>query len=90
LNAERINKLKSGMLVINASRGEVIDNQALLTALESGKKLELVLDVWESEPNILTDLLSYVRFSSVHIAGHTQEGKARGTQMLYQGVCRLF
>lgn len=90
LNAERINKLKSGMLVINASRGEVIDNQALLTALESGKKLELVLDVWENEPNILTDLLSYVRFSSVHIAGHTQEGKARGTQMLYQGVCRLF
>ncbi|MBQ4846104.1 4-phosphoerythronate dehydrogenase [Pseudoalteromonas sp. MMG013] len=89
LNAERIAKLKAGMLIINASRGDVIDNKALLVALRSGKQLELVLDVWENEPDILTDLLPYVRFSSVHIAGHTQEGKARGTQMLYQGVCQL-
>ncbi|MCF6436374.1 MULTISPECIES: 4-phosphoerythronate dehydrogenase [Pseudoalteromonas] len=88
LDAERISKLKDNMLVINASRGDVIDNQALLSALQKGKRLELVLDVWENEPNILTELLPYVRFASVHIAGHTQEGKARGTQMLYQGLCQ--
>ncbi|CAM4308175.1 4-phosphoerythronate dehydrogenase [Pseudoalteromonas byunsanensis] len=88
LDAERISKLKDNMLVINASRGDVIDNQALLSAVQQGKSLELVFDVWENEPNILTELLEYVRFASVHIAGHTQEGKARGTQMLYEGLCQ--
>ena len=89
IDSARIAKLKDNMLVINACRGEVIDNQALLEAMQAGKQLELVLDVWENEPNILTELLPFVRFSSVHIAGHTLEGKARGTQMLYQKVCEL-
>ncbi len=89
IDSARIAKLKENMLVINACRGEVIDNQALLEALQAGKQLELVLDVWENEPNILTELLPFVRYSSVHIAGHTLEGKARGTQMLYQKVCEL-
>ncbi|TMP83796.1 erythronate-4-phosphate dehydrogenase [Pseudoalteromonas phenolica] len=89
IDSARIAKLKDNMLVINACRGEVIDNQALLEALQDGKQLELVLDVWENEPNILTELLPFVRYSSVHIAGHTLEGKARGTQILYQKVCEL-
>ncbi|TMO53218.1 4-phosphoerythronate dehydrogenase [Pseudoalteromonas phenolica] len=89
IDSARIAKLKDNMLVINACRGEVIDNQALLKSIQAGKQLELVLDVWENEPNILTELLPFVRFSSVHIAGHTLEGKARGTQMLYQKVCEL-
>ncbi|MEQ3513857.1 4-phosphoerythronate dehydrogenase [Pseudoalteromonas sp. BZB3] len=89
IDSARIAKLKENMLVINACRGEVIDNQALLESMQAGKQLELVLDVWENEPNILTELLPFVRYSSVHIAGHTLEGKARGTQMLYQKVCGL-
>ena len=89
IDSARIAKLKDNMLVINACRGEVIDNQALLESMQAGKQLELVLDVWENEPNILTELLPFVRYSSVHIAGHTLEGKARGTQMLYQKVCEL-
>lgn len=89
IDSARIAKLKDNMLVINACRGEVIDNQALLESMQAGKQLDLVLDVWENEPNILTELLPYVRYSSVHIAGHTLEGKARGTQMLYQKVCEL-
>ena len=89
LNKQRLAKLKDGTTLINASRGDVIDNQALLELFEQGAKLDCVLDVWENEPNILTPLLNYVRFASVHIAGHTLEGKARGTQMLYQKVCEL-
>ncbi|CAH9066757.1 Erythronate-4-phosphate dehydrogenase [Pseudoalteromonas sp. CIP111854] len=87
MDANRISKLKENMLLINASRGDVIDNQALLKLLQSGQRLELILDVWENEPNILTALLPYTRFASVHIAGHSLEGKARGTQMLYDGLC---
>ncbi|KZN65325.1 4-phosphoerythronate dehydrogenase [Pseudoalteromonas luteoviolacea] len=88
LNEQRLKGLKSGMLIINASRGDVIDNQALLQAKQSGQKLELVLDVWENEPAILTELMDESLYASVHIAGHTLEGKARGTQMLYEALCK--
>ncbi|PCK33203.1 4-phosphoerythronate dehydrogenase [Pseudoalteromonas piscicida] len=90
LDKARIASLKPGMVVVNASRGDVIDNQALLSAVEKGQQLELILDVWENEPTILQPLLDHTRFASVHIAGHTLEGKARGTQMLYEAVCREF
>ncbi|WP_392343368.1 4-phosphoerythronate dehydrogenase [Pseudoalteromonas prydzensis] len=89
MDKARLAALKSGTIVINASRGDVIDNQGLLEVMQNGAQLDLVLDVWENEPNILTELLDYVRFASVHIAGHTLEGKARGTQMLYQKLCEL-
>ncbi|KTF13447.1 4-phosphoerythronate dehydrogenase [Pseudoalteromonas sp. H105] len=89
MNEARLKELKSGAILINASRGDVIDNHALLEVMQNGANLDLVLDVWENEPSILTELLDYVRFASVHIAGHTLEGKARGTQMLYQALCQL-
>lgn len=89
MDEKRLSALKPGLTVINASRGEVINNQALLTLMEQGADLDLVLDVWENEPNILTSLLDHVRYASVHIAGHTLEGKARGTQMLYHALCNL-
>lgn len=89
MDKTRLAALKPGMVLINASRGEVIDNHALLTVMQDGAELDLVLDVWENEPAILTELLDYVRLASVHIAGHTLEGKARGTQMLYQRLCQL-
>ncbi|MBQ4814500.1 4-phosphoerythronate dehydrogenase [Pseudoalteromonas luteoviolacea] len=88
LNEKRIKALKPGMLIINASRGDVIDNQALLQAKQSKQQLELVLDVWENEPAILTALMDECLYTSVHIAGHTLEGKARGTQMLYEALCK--
>lgn len=83
-----LKKVKKNAIIINSCRGDVIDNQALLSHMKGGAELSLVLDVWENEPNINTELLEYVRFGSVHIAGHTLEGKARGTEMLYQAVCR--
>jgi erythronate-4-phosphate dehydrogenase len=82
-----LNALKSDTILINTSRGDVIDNHALLNLMKKGESLTLVLDVWENEPDISTELLDYVRFGSVHIAGHTLEGKARGTEMLYQALC---
>ncbi|MFC3033964.1 4-phosphoerythronate dehydrogenase [Pseudoalteromonas fenneropenaei] len=89
IDAQRLARLKPNAWLINASRGDVIDNQALLQHLQRGAGWQVALDVWENEPHILTDLLAYVRFATVHIAGHTLEGKARGTQMLYQAWCQL-
>jgi erythronate-4-phosphate dehydrogenase len=87
-NASRLAQLNDEQVLINACRGEVVDNQAALMLFEQGKKLNLVIDVWENEPAVNQDLVPYVALTTAHIAGHTIEGKARGTEMLYQQLCR--
>lgn len=80
-------KLNSTQILINASRGEVIDNQALLTLARHNSNPTLVLDVWENEPAIEKQLLPYVEIATPHIAGYSLDGRARGTEMLYQALC---
>ncbi|MFQ3249954.1 MAG: erythronate-4-phosphate dehydrogenase [Glaciecola sp.] len=80
--------LKQTQYLINACRGEVVDNSALLASFIQGKKLNVVLDVWENEPLINHQLIPYTRLATAHIAGHTLEGKARGTSMVYDAFCR--
>jgi erythronate-4-phosphate dehydrogenase len=85
--AARLAQLNERQILINACRGEVVDNQAALMLFEQGKKLNLVIDVWENEPEVNQDMVPYVALATAHIAGHTIEGKARGTEMLYQQLC---
>ncbi|MDM3814222.1 NAD(P)-dependent oxidoreductase, partial [Proteus mirabilis] len=73
-----------GRILINASRGEVIDNAALISALNQGKKLRVVLDVWQPEPDLSLELLNKVDIATPHIAGYNLEGKARGTTQVYE------
>ena len=84
----RLKRLQQDQLLINACRGEVIDNQAALDLFTQGHKFNLVLDVWENEPDILFPLVPFTKLATAHIAGHTIEGKARGTEMLYQQLCK--
>ncbi len=88
LDAERLAKFNDQQILINACRGEVIDNLALLALKQRGHPLKLVLDVWEDEPNILADLIAYCEISTAHIAGYSLEGKARGTEILYRALCQ--
>ncbi|MCT7149550.1 4-phosphoerythronate dehydrogenase, partial [Salmonella enterica subsp. enterica serovar Oranienburg] len=53
---ERLNRLKPGAWLINASRGPVVDNAALRDVLLSREDLQAVLDVWEGEPEVDVDL----------------------------------
>lgn len=87
LNEQVLTSLKSEQLLINAGRGEIIDNQALLALKQQGKGPMLVLDVWENEPNILVELIAHCEIATPHIAGHSLEGKARGTFMLFEWLC---
>lgn len=52
LNESRINMLPDGAVVVNASRGIVIDDNALINALKSGKVYAAGLDVFNNEPDI--------------------------------------
>jgi len=84
-----LNKLTAEQILLNASRGEVIDNQALLKRAQTGNCPTLVLDVWENEPSIEKALLPFVEIATPHIAGYSLDGKARGTEMLYLALCQV-
>lgn len=88
LDAEQIAARPAGQFLINASRGEVWDNRALLARQQGDKPLRLVMDVWEGEPEPLKALVPYTELATPHIAGYSLEGKARGTWMLYQALCQ--
>lgn len=79
-----IRRLKPGTILINACRGPVVDNAALLTCLNEGQDLSVVLDVWEPEPDLNVELLNKVDVGTAHIAGYTLEGKARGTTQVFE------
>ncbi len=86
LDEKTIAILRPGALIINASRGEVIDSSALLPALRSGS-LQGVFDVFEREPAPDANFIAASLLATPHIAGHSLDGKVRGTQMIYDAAC---
>ncbi len=89
-DASLLQKMKKSAIVINSSRGEVVDGEALKQALLNNQIEAAVLDVWEKEPAIDAELLDLVWIATPHIAGYSQDGKARGTQMSVQAISRYF
>lgn len=81
--------LKPGTILINACRGPVVDNAALLKVLGQRQDLSVVLDVWEPEPDLSLPLLEKVDIATAHIAGYTLEGKARGTTQVFEAWTRF-
>lgn len=90
MGAKELAQLNNNQLLINASRGAVINNHELEQYLPSANSAQVILDVFENEPNISANLLSMCLLSTPHIAGHTLEGKLRGSWMVYQAFCRSF
>lgn len=82
--------LKSGAIVINTSRGEVVDQQRLKKSLENKQLRAVVLDVWENEPTVDVALLPLLAFATPHIAGYSTDGKANATAMSVEAVASFF
>ncbi len=78
-DAKRLQGLSPHQILINSSRGEVVDNQALKTCLKQGGIKAAVLDVWEKEPAVDLELLGLVLYGTPHIAGYSADGKDNGT-----------
>jgi len=90
INQDNLSLFKPDAILLNAGRGAVIDNAALLSHLEGNKKFRAVLDVWENEPAISKSLLAKVAIATPHIAGYSVEGKQKGSEIIYQRFCEYF
>ena len=76
-----------GAILLNMARGEIMDSEAVLLALEHGILRQAVLDVWENEPMIHLDLMNRVDIATPHIAGYSRQGRLNGTRMVYEECC---
>ena len=89
IDASALAMMPSDTLLINSARGPVIAADDLEKDIESTKR-QVVLDVFEHEPQIAAELLTQLTIATPHIAGYTLEGKLRGTQMIYDALCEQF
>lgn len=87
-DAERIGQLGKHQIVMNSSRGSVVDNKALKAALQNGSIGGAVLDVWEGEPDLDRELIALLDITTPHIAGYSADGKANGTMASVRTVAR--
>lgn len=85
-----LSRLSSEQLLINASRGAVINNSDLISYLRLDNSADVVLDVFEHEPAISHELVHRCLLATPHIAGHSLEGKSRGSYMIYKAFCEYF
>ena len=85
-----LRRLRRKPIIINTSRGEVVDNAALLRAIDEGQVGQAVIDVWEGEPHPNLELLQRVFLGTPHIAGYSADGKANATRMVLEAFARHF
>ena len=81
-----LERLKSNVIFINTSRGEIIDECALLSFKKRNPESTLILDVWRNEPVINIDLLHKAFISTPHIAGYSYEAKIKATEILFHSL----
>jgi erythronate-4-phosphate dehydrogenase len=87
LNGPFFDRVKTGTVILNTSRGRVAHGPDLRAALEDGRVGACVLDVWPGEPDIDLELLANLALGTPHIAGYSFDGKVNGTQMLHEAAC---
>jgi len=90
LNADCFGKMKRGALFINTSRGDVVDELALLDALRSGNLAGAALDVRQKEPPVKGELETMPNVVLIpHIAALTTEAQQRVSQAICEDVTRV-
>jgi erythronate-4-phosphate dehydrogenase len=89
IDQKRLERLVPDGWLVNASRGEVVDSNALEEVVTDGRMAGVALDVFEGEPTPPPPLVARCAVATPHIAGHSLDGKANGTQMVYEAACRF-
>lgn len=86
ISASALAAMRPNAVLINASRGGVVDEAALVRALEAKRLGAAVIDAWIGEPSIRPELLARAAIGTPHIAGYSTDGKFRGTQMILRAL----
>ncbi len=91
IEAEALSRMPKGAYLINASRGPVVDEKALVAALESGHLGGAGLDVFEIEPMPTNNPLRRMEnvFLSPHVGGATLEAEARVLEVVRDNLVRV-
>lgn len=80
IDADAFSRMKDGVRIICTARGGIIDEKALLDALNSGKVAGAALDVFETEPPVFQELVNHPRVvATPHMAGQTKEAQRRAS-----------
>lgn len=87
IDSEFLSGLKEEVILINTSRGSIINEKALKDCLLSSPKVRTVLDVWEGEPQLDADLFMRADIATPHIAGYAIDAKHRGCRNVFRQVC---
>jgi D-3-phosphoglycerate dehydrogenase len=81
LDEQAFGRMKRGVRVVCAARGGIIDEAALLSALESGQVAGAALDVYASEPPGASELVKHPRvIATPHVGAQTAEAQARAAE----------
>ena len=89
-NKKTFSRIKRGAWLINTSRGEVVDTEDLKDAIAADGLAGIIIDVWEREPEINIPLMHMAFLATPHIAGYSVDGKANGTAMIVNSLCKSF
>ena len=91
IDAAALRRMQKGAYLINASRGPVVDERALIAALESGHLGGAGLDVFEQEPTPVENPLRRMDnvFFSPHVGGATVEAEARVLEVVRDNLTRV-
>lgn len=91
IGADQIAKMKNGVFIVNCARGGVVDENALLDALDSGKIAGAALDVYEQEPTPNERLLKNEKVSlTPHIGAATAEAQERIGEEIVDIITKFF
>ena len=90
VNAEFLARCKRGVRILNVARGGVVDEAALLVALESGQVAGAALDVFEKEPPTENALVQHPRvLATPHLGASTQEAQSAVARLIAHQVARF-
>lgn len=90
IDNEQIARMKEGVFIANTARGGVLNEVALIDAIERGKVAGAALDVFENEPNPEIEILMNPALSlSPHIGGNTLEAQNRIAEELAEQIIKI-
>ena len=87
INKDTIMKMKDGIILINTARASLVDESALLDALDKGKVAKYAIDVYNKEPPGLNKLIIHEKtICTPHIGGYTTESIDRAAEMAVDNI----